>query len=192
MADTRLDQVVLTIDGRPLPPRLYARLLLVRVEESVQLPDAFEVRFDDAHFSLFDEDLFTIGTRVQIALRADRDPVVVTFGEVTALALDQGLGGRHELVLSGFDLTHRLAKVPKSRSFQRMTDGDIARQIAAEYSLEAEVDSGGAAVDHVLQAAETDLAFLRRRAARTGCDVWVAGQTLYVQKSPRAAGLHRR
>ena len=183
----RLDGVVLTLDGRPLPPELYPQVALVRVEESVLLPDYFAVHFDDPHFELFDKAQWTIGTRVEIAFRAEGDPVVVTSGEVTAISIEPGASGRHELILTGFDLTHRLARVAKSRSFQKVTDADIATRIAGEYGLDAEVDATGGTHDYVLQAGETDYAFLRRRAARIGFDVWVSEKKFYFKKTPRSA-----
>ena len=184
----RLDGVVLTIDGRPLPPDLYPRVTLVRVEESVHLPDYFAIHLDDPHFEIFDKGTFTLGTKVDIAFRAEADPVVVTAGEITAVSVEPGGAGRHELVLTGFDLTHRMSREPKSRSFQRLTDADIAGRIAGEYGLDAEVDATGAAHEYVLQAGETDYAFLRRRAARIGFDVWISDKKFYFKRSPRAAG----
>ena len=131
MAETRrLDSMVLTVDGKALAPELYPQVTLVRVEESVHLPDYFAIHLDDPHFELFDKGTFTIGTRIEIAFRAEGDPVVVTAGEITAIGIEPGASGRHELVLSGFDLTHRMARVAKSRSFQKVTDADIASRIA--------------------------------------------------------------
>ena len=186
-ATKRLDGVVLTVDGRPLATDLYARMSLVRVEESVQLPDFFAVHFDDPHFELFDKGTFALGTRMEIAFRAEGDPVVVTSGEITAIVVEPGLAGRHELVLTGFDLTHRMAREPKSRSFQRVTDADIAARIAGEYGLDPDVDGTGATHDYVLQAGETDYAFLRRRAARIGYDVWVAERKFCFKKRPQSS-----
>ena len=185
-ATKRLDGVVLTMDGRPLAPELYPRVSLVRVEESVHLPDFFAIHLDDPHFELFDRGTFTIGTRVEIAFRAEGDPTVVTSGEVTAVGVEPGAAGRHELVLTGFDLTHRMAREPKSRSFQRVTDADIASRIAGEYGLDAEVDGTGAVHDYVLQAGETDYAFLRRRAARIGYDVWISERKFFFKRTPRS------
>ncbi len=188
MADKRLDGVVITADGRPLPADLYGTLSLVRVEESVQLPDYFSIHFDDPHFELFDRDVFTLGTRVDIAFRAEGDPVLVTSGEITAVSVEPGRGGRHELVLTGLDLTHRMARAPKSRSFQSVTDGDIASRIAGEYGLEPDVDSTGEVHEYLLQVAETDYAFLRRRAARIGFDFWITEKTFHFTRGPRATG----
>jgi phage protein D/phage baseplate assembly protein gpV len=184
----RLDGVVITADGRPLPADLYGLLSLVRVEESVQLPDYFAVHFDDPHFELFDKDMFTLGTRMEIAFRAEGDPVLVTSGELTTISMEPGRGGRHELVLAGLDLTHRMARAPKSRSFQSVTDGDVASRIAGEYGLEPDVDSTGEVHEYLLQVAETDYAFLRRRAARIGFDFWISEKTFHFKKGPRATG----
>lgn len=187
-AKRRLDGAILTVDGRPLPPELYPRVVLVRVEESVHLPDSFAVHLDDPHFELFDKGTFTIGTRLEIAFRAEGDPIVVTSGEVTAIAVAPGPTGRHELVLTGLDLTHRLAREAKSRTFQRVTDADVASRIAGEYGLDADVDATGTVLDYVLQAGETDYAFLRRRAGRIGFDFWISEKTFHFKRGPRGAG----
>lgn len=184
----RLDGAVVTVDGRPLPPDMYAHLTLARVEESVQLPDYFALHFDDPHFELFDRGMFALGTRIEVAFRAEGDPVLVTSGEVTAITVQPGAAGRHELVLTGLDLTHRLARGPKSRSFQRVTDADIAARIAGEYSLTPDVDGTGEVHDYVLQASESDYAFLRRRAGRIGFDFWISEQTFHFKRKPSANG----
>ncbi|MEU0885663.1 VgrG-related protein [Lentzea sp. NPDC005914] len=184
----RLDGVILTVDGSPLRTELYGRLTMVHVEESVQLPDSFEVRFDDPHFELFDEDRFRFGTRMEIAFRAEGDPVVVTSGEVTAIVVEPGISGRHELVLTGLDLTHRLARGPKSRTFTNMTDGDIARRVSAEYGLEPDIDATSDVREHTMQHGETDYAFLRRLASRIGFDFWITEQTFHFKEKPSGRG----
>lgn len=183
----RFDSAVVTVDGRPLATDLYAHLTLIRVEESVHLPDIFELRLDDPHFDIFDTGTFTLGTRMEIAFRADGDPIVITYGEITAISVEPGIAGRHELVLTGLDLTHRLARGPKTRTYQRVTDADIANRIAGEYGLESDVDATGEVHEHVLQAAETDYAFLRRLAARIGFDFWISERTFHFKRVPRAS-----
>ncbi|MFG1609216.1 VgrG-related protein [Actinoplanes sp. NPDC049265] len=183
-ADRALDTVVVTVDGAPLPAALYPKLTRVRVRESIHLPDQFTMRFEDAHFRLFDQDRFRPGTAIEIAFRADGDPVLVTAGEVTTVEVAPGVSGRHELVVTGLDLAHRLARGPRTRSFTGMSDSDIAARIAAEHGLDADVDRSGHPREHVLQVAQTDLAFLRGLAARTGFDVWVTGRELHFKRRP--------
>lgn len=179
---------MITLDGRPIAADLYPRITLLRVEESVQLPDAFEIHFEDAHFELFDTGTFSLGSRIAIAMRTEGGPVAISAGEVTTIAVDQVDGRRHQLVVSGFDLTHRLSAAPKRRSFQRMSDADIAGQIAREYSLDTDIDSTGQVHEYLLQANETDARFLRRRAARIGFDLWVTDRTFHFKRKPEGQG----
>jgi len=171
-----------------MPTELYASLALVKVEESVHLPDAFTVRFEDPHFALFDSQRFKVGSRINISFQGSADLVEVSSGEVTALCVEQGAAGRHELVLTGFDVGHRLARGPKSRSFQQMTVADIAGQIADEYGLDADITATSEVLDHVLQSSETDFAFLRRLAGKVGFDFWITERTLHLRPHPTAAG----
>ena len=182
--ERRLDGAQIRLDGRDLAPDVYGRLRLVRVEESVQLPDRFELRFDDPHFSVFDADVFGIGGRVEIALRADADPLIVTTGEITALSVEPGVSGRHELVVTGFDLTHRLHRGPRTRTFARTSDADAAARIAQEHGFDVDVDRGGQVHDYLVQASESDYAFLRRRAAHVGFDFWIADRTFFFKRRP--------
>jgi uncharacterized protein involved in type VI secretion and phage assembly len=167
---------------------LYPRLRLARVEESVHLPDRFTLRFDDPVFAVFDADTFTLGTVIEVAFRTEADPLVVTEGEVTSIAVEPGASGHHELVVVGLDLGHRLARRSRTRTFAHMSDAAIARQIAAEYGLDADVHADGQSHPYVMQAGQTDWAFLRERAGRTGNDVWVTGRTMHVAPQPTAYG----
>lgn len=186
--DSHFSNVSLTVDGQALSQEMYAALNLVRVEESVHLPDAFTVRFNDPHFELFDRMTFRIGSKVDVAFAGSGgEPVGVTAGEVTAIAVEQGAGGRHELVLIGLDVTHRLVKGPKTRSFQQMTDADIVGQIADEHGFDADIDATGEVNDYVLQTSQSDYAFLKARAERIGFDVWVSDDTLFFKREPRSA-----
>jgi phage protein D/phage baseplate assembly protein gpV len=186
--DKRLDSAVISVDGRPLATDLYGRLQLLRVRESVQLPDDFELRFDDQHFELFDAATFAIGSRVDISLRAESQPVLVTAGEVTAIVVEPGQSGRHQLVVQGLDLAHRLARGPKSRTFQSMSTADIANRIAGEYGLTAQIDGGSEVIPYVAQAVETDYALLQRLAARGGLSVWVRERVLHVARRVSGEG----
>jgi phage protein D/phage baseplate assembly protein gpV len=184
--ERRLAHVALTLDGRPLPPDMYGTLSLVSVEESVHLPDAFVIRFADPHFELFDRMMFKLGSALDIAFSGEGPLTTVTRGEITAVSVEQGPQGFHELVLHGMDVTHRLAKVPKTRSFQQQTDSDIARQIVSDYGFRQDIDSTPEVYDYVLQSNQTDYAFLRERGNRIGFDLWIADRTFFFKPSPNS------
>ncbi len=186
MPESRLDAAAVTVEGQDLEEGLYDLLALVRVEESIHLPDAFTLRFDDPHFDLFDRGTFSLGTKIDLAFSSDQEMVTVTRGEVTALSVEPGPGGRHQLVVSGLDASHRLARGPKTRSFQNMTDADIVSKIAQDYDLDTDIDATPEVYEYVLQSSLTDYAFLRDRGVRIGFDLYVADGTLFFKRKPES------
>jgi phage protein D len=82
------------------------------------------------------------------------------------------------LTVRGFDRLHRLLRGHKTRTFQRMSDSDIASQIARDWKLTPEVETTTVRHEHVLQRNQTDLEFLLLRARRIGYEVKVEGPRL--------------
>jgi hypothetical protein len=190
----RLDTPVIIVDGRPLSRDLHALVHKIRVDESVLLPDQLVLSFEDHDFKLFDQGAFEIGTPIEVGFRADQPAAGMVFdGEITEVAVeeetDKNRQHNHYLVVVGLDRTHRMGRVARTRSFVGMNDAAIARQIAGEYGLTADVASRASGkAGYVLQAGQTDSAFLRERANRLGYDVWVSGKTLHFAPNPRADG----
>lgn len=184
--DERFANVRLRHDGSDLSAELHQQLVEVRVEESVQLPDAFTLRFDDPHFEIFDEGTFAMGDQVEIAFRAEAETVVVTVGEITTIAVEPGPSGRHVLALNGLDTTHRLHRQPHSQTYVQMTDADIAAQVAERHGLDTDVEATSEVHPYAIQNSQTDYAFLRQRGARIGYDLWITEETLHFRERPSA------
>lgn len=184
VVERRVAAAQINVDGTPLREDLYASLNYLKVEESVQLPDAVTLRFNDPHFELFDEAIFSMGSVLEVSLQGEGPMTRVTTAEVTSIAMDQAPGARHELVVTAYDATHRLHRGPKSRTFVQVTDGDIASQIAGDHSLTADVDGNGEVHEYVVQANQTDFAFLAGRARAAGFDLWIAEETLHFRERP--------
>ncbi|MFN2608121.1 MAG: VgrG-related protein [Acidimicrobiales bacterium] len=182
----RVGVVVVTLNGGRLPVALYDDLIDVRVEQSVQLPDRFSLRFRDPDFDMLDAGTFSIGDSVDLAVDDGSAEVVVTHGEITSLAVDQGEGGRHELIVAGLDRAHRLARGPRVRTFLQATDAEVVRTIASDHGLRADTDATPVVHPYLLQA-QTDFAFLTERAMAAGFNWWVDDTTLYF-KSRQSAG----
>src|SRR5262245_37030735 len=83
------------------------------------------------------------------------------------------------ITLRAYNRLHRLTRGLRTRAFTDVTDADLVRVVAAENDLLAD-PSPDLVARHptVLQQNETDLAFLRARAARLGYEVFVDGMTL--------------
>lgn len=103
-------------------------------------------------------------------------------GEVVALEGNYKTGGESKLVVRAFNKMHRLLRGKKSRTYTNKKDSDIASQIAQESGLSAEADDSQIQHDHVYQHNQTDLEFLRIRAARIGFEVLVEDRTLHFRK----------
>ncbi|MCU1658965.1 MAG: hypothetical protein JWO57_3621, partial [Pseudonocardiales bacterium] len=115
----------------PLPAAALAALVRAVVDTDLNQPDMFEITFLDRDGQLARTAGFAIGMRIRLAGRAlgDLSDAVLLEGEITALE------GRYEhlnayLVVRGYDLSHRLQRVRRTRAFLNATDSDIALTIA--------------------------------------------------------------
>jgi uncharacterized protein len=99
-------------------------------------------------------------------------------GEVTGLELAFRVEDTPMLTVRGYDRRHRLLRGHQTRSFRRMKGSDIARQIADNHGLKAEVEDSGVTFDYLLQHNQSDLAFLQQLAQRIGYEVIVQDSTL--------------
>lgn len=85
-------------------------------------------------------------------------------------------------VIRGYDKLHRLSRGRKQRTFLNMKDSDIAKKIAGEMGLSADVDDSGKAHDHVFQNNLSDIDFLYARARFIGFELDVEDDKLLFKK----------
>lgn len=185
-------EFVVRVAGRELPPRARADVVQVSVHEDVEMPAMFACELlnwdqDRVAMTWSDADTFHEGRDVEIGV-GYRDAVETLFtGEITALELAASASGVPLLSVQGYDRSHRLTRSHRVRAFSEMSDGDIARQVAEDAGLTAEVTVRGQHHAHVLQCNQTDLEFLRERADRVGAEVVVRGRTLAFRARPASA-----
>src|SRR5262249_47936101 len=75
-------------------------------------------------------------------------------------------------VVQGYDKLHRLLRGRKTRTFgKQATEEDFVSKIASDHGLKADVVNSGIKYDYVIQNNQTDLAFLKERAAAIGYDI---------------------
>jgi phage protein D len=158
------------IDGTPLDPTVSERLIDVRVQDDLQLPDTAQLRFRDPDFQLVDGTTIDVGRTVELRMStpSSRSAARTLFtGEVASLAPEFEAGGC-VFVVRAFDVSHRLNRVRRSRTFQDMTASDIARKVIAESGLPCEISATREVAAFQQQSDETDWAFLWRLAERAG------------------------
>ena len=94
-----------------------------------------------------------------------------------------------ELVVLAEDRFQDLRLTRRTRSFENKKDEDVFKAVAGAHNLTPHLDIDGPTYRVLAQVNESDLAFLRERAAAIDAELWVDGNDLYVQlRSRRNAG----
>jgi phage protein D len=181
---THLPQFAFMLDGQQPPDDLKDALIDCVVENTLHLPDYCVLRFQDAGFQWVDSDKLKEGVKVEIKAGYDADGLERLFiGEVIGLDLDMTGQGTPTVSVRCYDYSHRLHRGKKSRTFQQVTDADIAKKVGQEASFQVKTDADGAPHPWIIQNNQTNWEFLNERAERSGCRVFIRDErTLHFEK----------
>lgn len=172
MADFTL-QLAVEIDGTPLDESLETLLEQVVVDDMLHQPDMFVLTFRDVERTVLADARVGYGSKVVVKATGvgGSAPEQLIAGEVTAMEAEYTEGGSRAIV-RGYDLTHRLQRGRKTRTFAGQKDSDIARRVAEELGVPiGTIDDSGPVLEHVGQANATDWDFLQARAAEIGFEL---------------------
>src|SRR5438309_247319 len=108
MAGELLAKPRIQVDGQDLAPPIDVRLEQTIVDDHVQLPDMFALRFRDPSREILRQAKITIGSKVSVLAGAEgEEPThLLISGEVTSLEGEFATAGSH-VVVRGYDLSHR-------------------------------------------------------------------------------------
>ncbi len=179
-----LNHVHLEIDGQ-LHDELVVDLVALTVESSLHLPDSATLVLHDSRLHWIDQQVLEPGKSLKIKANTDGKDHLVFDGEIVGLEPAFGLDAVR-LVVRAFDRLHRLSRGRKVRSFVNVTDADVAKKLAGEAGLGFN-GKAGPVHKYLFQNNETNLEFLRKRAAALGFVVYVDGKTLHFTE-PKADG----
>jgi phage protein D/phage baseplate assembly protein gpV len=176
-------KIFIKIDGNEVQRPVTQQLVEVVVDQHTQLPGMFSIRLHDPRLELLERGPFDLTKEVEITAENDAgDKSVLVKGEITALEPDFASGMIAELIVRGYDRTHRLYREEKSRAFLNVKDSDLAARIAQEAGIPAEVEQTSIPYDHIYQHNQSDLDFLMQRAWRIGFECHLSGGKLYFRK----------
>ena len=205
----------LKIDGSEASSELMDDLLQIVVEESLHLPGMFTLAIRNdyyggaANYTVWQhEKLFEIGKSIEIGFASsttesddfdDEAQGNVIKGEITAIETHFTSEAQAPIIVRGYDTSHRLHRGRHNRSFQNKTDSDIVNSIASEVGIAVGAvdatggpygygDIGGAS-GYVFQQNQTNMEFLRERAARNGFELFVQDGKLYFRKPKKNSTL---
>jgi phage protein D/phage baseplate assembly protein gpV len=179
-------RLYLKVDGQDVERQVMQALLEASVDQHTHLPDYFCLRLSDRNLELLDQGPFDLAKEIEIqAAQEDGTRHTLIKGEVTALEPQFNEGMLAELLVHGYDKSHRLFREPKSQAHLNKKDSDLAREIAQAASLQSEISETSAVYDHIYQHNQTDLAFLMQRAWRIGFECFLDYEgKLYFRRPP--------
>jgi Phage tail baseplate hub (GPD) len=190
---------LLELGGQDAPEDLLNDILQLSVEESLHLPAMFTLVVYNPYFPGREQDkpwryddLLQIGQTVRIGFRSSTTTATefaqlrqgyIFNGEITALESQFTSGSEAPLVVRGYDTSHRLHRGRHNRSFQNYMDSDIVQEIVSEVGIKiGRLDDSGEVHDYVFQENQTNMDFLRQRAARIGFEFFVQDGKLYFRR----------
>lgn len=129
--------------------------------------------------------ILDFGKELSVSLGPAARAQTVFRGRLSALEADFAEGREPQVVAFAEDTLMDLRMTRRTRTYENVTDADVASEIASLYGLRAEVDAEGPTYDLVQQWNLSDLAFLRERARRIQAEVWVDEGALQFQSRGR-------
>jgi phage protein D len=180
----------IVFDGQSLSDEHKSRLVQTVVDTHLHLPDMFEITFEDSANAVLKG--VHIGSTVEIYGGAPSNTMAekLISGEVTSIEGDYE-DSVMRTVIRGYDKSHRLQRVCRTRTFVDMSDADIAKKIAQDAKFspkDIEIESSRNTHTHTSQIAQTDWDFLMYRAREIGYEFGVSGDKFYFRKASKAEG----
>ncbi|MGL4498869.1 MAG: VgrG-related protein, partial [Planktothrix sp.] len=174
-------------DESKLVESLKRDILQISVEESLHLPGMFTLVINNPYVPINQDtqtwkydSLIQIGTVVKlgfISSTTSESPTpyksYLIEGEITGIETHFTSHTQAPIVVRGYDVAHRLHRGRYIRSFQDFTDTDIVKKIATEMGITTDrLDPSGDKHLYVFQENQTNMEFLRERAARIGFELF--------------------
>ncbi|MCB9776968.1 MAG: phage late control D family protein [Alphaproteobacteria bacterium] len=151
-----------TVNGQEFSQTQADGLAMLVVEDHVELVQMLTLRMGGA------EDRPTwnakIGDTVTASLGEGGSPLFE--GEVIGLEPSYQVDGVSSMTIRALDKAHRLGRGRKTRFWEDMKDSDVVSEVGAECGLSVDADATSETLPYILQRNESNLAFLKRLAAR--------------------------
>jgi phage protein D len=129
----------------------------------------------------------SIGASLEVQVGNSKTPVFK--GEIIGLEPVYKGGDKTIITIRGMNKLHRLLRKRKSITFTDKTDQQILNQVVGDAGLTLDwKHETSITYKHVYQHNQTDLEFLRTRAARMGCHVWCVDTTVSVKQPDLQSG----
>jgi uncharacterized protein len=178
------------LDGKDAPS-LSAGLIRLRVHEDQTGLLSCEATFGNwgpadgrVGFLYFGRDQLEFGKDLDVV----GDEATLFSGRISAIEGTFPDGAPPLVTVLAEDRFQDLRMTRRTRSFLKLSDAQVMREIASEHGLDADIDVTGPTHDVLAQLNQSDLAFLRQRARSLDAELWVGDGTLNVKQHTRRQG----
>jgi phage protein D len=183
-------QLYVKVAGNTLETAIMNDLYRVEVESCLTLPAMCVIHVHDPGARTTNDGPFALGASLEVGVSDEqgRGETKIFEGEIIGVEPEFREGTVVDLVVRGYDRSHRLHRGAPAKTYANMSDSDIASDIAGQVGLRADVDSSSPQHEHVYQHGQTHMEFLRARAQRIGYDLYVSGESLCFKRADASNG----
>lgn len=178
------------VDGTPLSDEVMGQLVSASYEDSLTLPDAFEMAFRDPDRTLLGQASFQIGAKVSISVISEAAPggePLIAGGEVTTVEVEFNPVGTLTIV-RGVDASYRAFGGRRTEAYKNMSYSDVVKKVASRNGLRVgKVDPTSPVFPLLSQANLSDWAFLKSLARDVGYDLYVEDGALCFCRPPASS-----
>jgi hypothetical protein len=144
---------------------------------------------NDVGFLFFDRNVLDFGKTISVEFGPPSSTGPVFAGRISGIEGQYPPARPPELVVLAEDRFQDLRMERRTRSFEDVTDSDVISRIASDQGLTPQLDIDGPKYKVLTQVNQSDLAFIRQRAAAIDAELWIDNKTLYAQaRSRRSSG----
>jgi len=187
---------ILKLDGQD-NPALSDALLTLFVEETTLGLARCEAHFgnwgpknNSVDFLFFDRQAIDFGKELSVKVGPADSTAEIFKGRIAGIEAQYPSQRDPELSVLAEDRFQDLRMERRTRSFENMSDSDVISTIASQHGLTPQVDANGPTYRVLTQLNQSDLAFLRERAAAIDAELWLDDRTLHVQAHTKSHAWH--
>jgi phage protein D len=190
IAATMTTRPLVKIDGAEISSEMNAAISRLEVDLNRHLPGMLTLTLtvDDTRWLNANHAQVSEGKEIELSMLEHGQPKKLFLGKISSIEVLIEETEHPLVTMRAYDLSFGLHRKRARRTFVNVSDSDVARTMAQEAGLTADVVSSSTIHPHLFQNNQTSYEFLLERAQRLGYDLYVSERKLCFKPAYEAAG----